>query len=63
MQYCVTIEMTQRTAVWFDADNDDEAAKYAEALVDDIDDDEFDDEREYNHAVSSEDGRTIVDWD
>lgn len=63
MQYCVTIEMTQRTAVWFDADNDDEAAKYAEALVDDIDDDEFDDEREYNYAVSSEDGKTIIDWD
>lgn len=63
MKYCVTIEMTQRTAVWFDADNDEEAAKYAEALVDDIDDDEFDDEREYNYAVSSEDARTIVDWD
>lgn len=63
MQYCVTIEMTQHTAVWFDADNDDEAAKYAEALVDDIDDDEFDDECEYNYAVSSEDGKTIIDWD
>ena len=63
MQYCVTIEMTQRTAVWFDADRDEEAANYAAALVDDIDDDEFDNERLYSHAVSSEDGRTIVDWD
>ncbi len=63
MEYCVTIEMVQRTAVWFDAENDDEAAEYAAALVDDIDDDKFDDEREYNWAVASEDGRDIVAWD
>lgn len=63
MRYCVTIEMTQRTAVWFDAETDEDAAAYAEALVDDIDDDEFDNEREYNWAVASDDGRDIVTWD
>ena len=61
MQYCVTIEMIQRTSVCFDADSDDEAAKYADALVDDIDDDEFDDERVYNYTVTSDDGRIIIE--
>lgn len=62
MEYCITVSRTQTTAIWFDADNDDEAREKAEGLYDDVDDADFDGGSDYDYALDSADGRCLVSW-
>lgn len=62
MKYCVTIERTQRQAIWFEADGEDMACCSACKIVDGFDSSsEFEDE-EWDYSVTDEDGFVIESW-
>ena len=63
-RYCITMERTQRVAVWFDAPNDEAAERKAERINDLAKPSDFetgDEERDFALEDVSE-GRTIIDW-
>lgn len=63
-EYCITMECTYRRAVWFSADNDDEAEKKAEEIYMDARREDFtaDDDCEWDYALVDPDGVDIVSW-
>lgn len=63
MQYCITVSRVQTTAIWFDAEDDEEARERAAELYDDVDDADFDTGGEFDYALDCEDGRCLVTWD
>ena len=66
MQYCITMERTQRIAVWYEANSDDEAITQGEAIFRERVDGDcgFDGGRsEYDFEICHENGREIVQWD
>ncbi len=66
MKYCITIERTQRIAVWFDAEDDEAAEEKAGEIYNTTQDHphEFESgDTEYDYALDREDGGTILDWD
>lgn len=64
MKYCITMERTQRVAVWFEAENDEAAEQKAERIYDDTMPEDFESgSEEYDYALEDvSDGRTIIDW-
>lgn len=63
-KYCITMERTQRVAVWFKAKNDEAAEKEAERINDAAKPEDFESgDEERNYALDDvSDGRTIIDW-
>jgi len=65
MRYCITLEEVRRIAVYFDADNDEDAEEKAAQINQKTESTDFDDgtsERDYA-LCNTESGRTIIDWD
>lgn len=63
MEYDITMERTQRFAVQFTAENDEEARHIAEEIFKSKNPDDFDGgDVEYDYAVSALDGREIEPW-
>ena len=65
MKYCITMERTQRVAVWFDARNDGKAEEKAMEIYGAVKPEDFDGgDEEYNFAVENvSEGTTLIDWD
>lgn len=62
-QYCITMERTLRISKWFEAASDEAAEEVAQSVLLETDASEFEDgDIEFDYAVCSEDGLTIVDW-
>ena len=57
MKYCVIIEHTRRTKIWFEAENDRDAKARGTLEPDQFSEDNWD------FAIHSDDGRVIEDWD
>lgn len=65
MRYCITLEEVRRIAVYFDADNDEDAEEKAAQINQKTESTDFVDgtsERDYA-LCNTESGRTIIDWD
>lgn len=63
MEYCITMERTLRTAISFEADNDDQACKKAEEISAQASSSDYEPgEEERDYALCDEAGRLIVDW-
>lgn len=64
MKYCITMERTQRVAVWFDAPNDEKAEKEADRIFGAATAADFEDgDEERDYALDNVDkGRTITPW-
>lgn len=65
MRYCITLEEVRRIAVYFDADNDEDAEEKADQINQKTESTDFADgtsERDYA-LCNTESGRTIIDWD
>lgn len=66
MEYCITMERTQRIKVNFSAENDDEAEEHAGKLYEHAKQNPAmfsGGETEHDYALTREDGRTIFDFD
>ena len=66
MQYCITMERTQRIAVWYEANSDDEAITQGEAIFRERVDGDYGFDggsSEYDFEIFHENGMEIVQWD
>ena len=64
MKYCIIIEHTRRTKIWFEAENDRDAKARGTFLYADLEPDQDDvSEDNWDFAIHSDDGRVIEDWD
>lgn len=63
-KYCITIEKTERVAIWFDADGHGDAAAVAEKIFDGKDKMNFSGgDMEYDYAVVClDDSVDVVSW-
>lgn len=62
MKYCVIIEHTRRTKIWFEAENDRDAKARGTFLYAGLEPDQFSEDN-WDFAIHSDDGRVIEDWD
>ena len=63
MEYCITMERTQRVAFSFTADNDDEALKKAAELNRTAAPTDFEaGDEEHDYALCDSAGHLLVDW-
>lgn len=63
MEYCITMERTQRVAVSFTADNDDQAMEKAAEINSTATPMDFEDgTEEHDYALCDTAGRLIIDW-
>ena len=65
MRYCITMEYTQRVAVWYDADDDKDAEWRGDqtlAAFQESPEQFSDGDKEFAYAICSEDGVDIVPW-
>ena len=65
MRYCITMERTQRVAVWYDANDDEDAEWRGDQILADFQEhpQKFaDGDEEFEYAICSEDGGDIVTW-
>ena len=62
MKYCVIIEHTQRTKIWFEAENDRDAKARGTFWYTGLEPDQFSEDN-WDFAIYSDDGRVIEDWD
>ena len=65
MRYCITMEEVRRVAVYFDADNDDDAEEKAAQINQKTESADFaagSSERDYA-LYNMESEKTIIDWD
>lgn len=64
MEYCITMERTQRVAVTFTADSDDEAMEKAAEINTTAKPADFEGgTEEHDYALCDTAGRLLVDWD
>lgn len=66
MQYCITMERTQRIAVWYEANSDDEAITQGEAIFRERVDGDYGFDggsSEYDFEICHGNGMEIVQWD
>lgn len=64
MEYCITMERTQRVAITFTADNDDEALLKAAELNSAATPADFEGgDEEHDYALCDSSGNLLVDWD
>ena len=64
MEYCITMERTQRVAVTFTADNDDQAIEKAAEINRASTHADFEDgDEEYDYALCNGAGGVLIDWD
>ena len=64
MEYCITMERTQRVAFSFSADSDDEALEKAAELNRTSTPADFEDgDEEHDYALCDGAGNLLVDWD
>lgn len=63
-RYCITMERTQRVAVWFKAPNDEKAEEEADRIFDSTTAADFEDgDEERDFALDDvSNGRTIISW-
>ena len=61
MKYCVIIENTLRTEIWFEAENDQDAKARGTFLYAGLEPDQFSEDN-WDFAIHSDDGRVIEDW-
>ncbi len=64
-RYCITLERTQRIAVWFEADGDDDACIKAEGILEQhkADPSKFESgDVEYDYALDDDGGRSVIAW-
>lgn len=63
MEYCITMERTQRVAVSFTADNDNEAIEKAAKINEMAAPADFENgTEEHDYALCDTAGRLLVDW-
>lgn len=64
MEYCITMERTQRVSIDFVADTDEEAWEKAQELYDMSTPVDFEKgSEEHDYALCDETGRTLIDWE
>lgn len=62
-EYCITIEKTERVAIWFDANGQEDAAVVAEKIFERKDINFSSGDVEYDYAVTClDDGADVVPW-
>lgn len=63
MEYCITMERTQRVAVFFTAENDDQAMEKAVEINNSAKSADYEGgTEEYDYALCDTAGRPLVDW-
>lgn len=62
MKYSITIERVQRTKIWFEAENDQDAKARGDFLYAGLQPNQFSEDN-WDFAIHGDDGRVIEDWD
>lgn len=62
MKYSITIERVQRTKIWFEAENDQDAKARGAFRYAGLQPNQFSEDN-WDFAIHSDDGRVIEDWD
>lgn len=65
MTYCITMEKTQRIAIWYQADSNEDAISKGETILakhQNVDSGFSDGDVEYYYAIDASDGTSILQW-